>query len=127
MRRLGHASADRVVVEDHPKGYPQLTAFLNSDDNFLIARKYGFLRTRLLLYHQDELSVLEKGLLALDDEDKANRKKALRSRKYDEETDDNSEYTRKALMGKIADKLKDYGKLPRSILPRLLGLKTGSR
>ena len=127
IARARHASADRIVVEDHPEGYPQLTAFLNSDDDFLIARKYGFLRTRLLLYRQDELSVLEKGLLKLDNEDKQNRKRALQSRKYDEETDDNSENTRKALMVKIADKLKDYGKLPRSILPRLLGLKTGSR
>ena len=127
MCRPGHASANRIVVEDHPEGYPQLTAFLNSDDNFLIARKYGFLRTRLLLYRQDELSVLEKGLLDLDNDDKENRKKALQSRKHDEETDDDPETSRMALMGKIDEKLKDYGKLSRGILPCLPGLKTGSR
>ena len=101
-----------------------MTAFINSDDSFLIARKYGFLRTRLLLYHQDELSVLEKGLLALDDDDKKDRKLALQSRKHDEETDDDPEDSRKALMRKIADKLKEYGKLPRSILPRFPELKS---
>ena len=101
-----------------------MTAFINSDDNFLIARKYGYLRSRLLLYHQDELSVLEKGLLALDDDDKKHRELALSSRKHDEDTDDDPEESRKALMRKIGDKLKEYGKLPRSILPRLPGLKS---
>lgn len=104
-----------------------MTAFINSDENFLIARKYGFLRSRLLLYRQDELSVLEKGLLALDNADNENRKLALQSRKHDEETDDDPEDSRKALMRKIDDKLKEYGKLLRSILPCLSELKTGSR
>ena len=91
-----------------------MTAFINSDDNFLIARKYGFLRSRLLLYRQDELSVLEKGLLDLDKDDAKNedRKLALRSRKFDEQDDDDPEESRKALMRKIDDKLKEYGKLP---------------
>ena len=100
-----------------------MAAFINSDENFLITRKYGFLRTRLLLYRQDELSVLEKGLLDLDKEDKESRQLALRSRKKDESTDNDPETSRKALMRKIDDKLKEYGKLPRSILPRLPGLK----
>ena len=89
-----------------------MTAFINSDDNFLIARKYGFLRSRLLLYRQDELSVLEKGLLDLDvyDNNDEDRKLALQSRKFDEEDDDDPEYSRKALMRKIDDKLKEYGR-----------------
>ena len=101
-----------MVVEDHPEGYPQLTAFINSDDNFLIGRKYGYLRSRLLLYRQDELSVLEKGLLALDKDDQEHRKLALQSRQHDEETDDDPETGRKTLMKKIDDKLKEYGKAP---------------
>lgn len=99
-----------MIVDDHPKGYPQLAAFVNSDENFLIARKYGFLRSRVLLYRQDELSVLEKDLIALDDDDNENRALALRSRKYDEETDKDPIYSRKVLMKKIDDKLKEYGK-----------------
>ena len=99
-----------MTVDDHPKGYPQLAAFINSDDNFLIARKYGFLRSRVLLYRQDELSVLEKELIALDDDDKVNRALALTSRKHDEETDKDPVYSRKVLMKKIDDKLKEYGK-----------------
>ena len=64
------------------------------------------------MYHQDELSVLEKGLLALDDDDNENRELALQSRQHDEETDDDPESSRKALMKKISDKLKEYGRLP---------------
>ena len=116
-----YAFANRIVVEDHPEGYPQLTAFINSDDNFLIARKYGYLRSRLLLYRQDELSVLEKGLLALDKDDQEHRELALHSRKYDEENDDDPETGRKTLMKKIDDKLKEYGKAPttKPFFPRL--------
>lgn len=87
-----------------------MAAFTNSDDNFLIARKYGFLRSRVLLYRQDELSVLEKDLIALDDDDKVNRDLALQSRKHDEETDKDPVYSRKVLIQKIDDKLKEYGK-----------------
>lgn len=99
-----------IIVDDHPRGYPQLAAFVNSDDNFLIARKYGFLRSRVLLYRQDELSVLEKDLIALDDDDKEKREIALTSRKHDEQTDKDPIFSRKVLIQKIDDKLKEYGK-----------------
>ena len=85
---------------------------MNSDENFLIARKYGFLRKRVLLYRQDELAVLERDLITLDDDDKINRSLALESRKHDEETDKDPVYSRKVLMKKIDDKLKEYGKHP---------------
>ncbi len=104
-----------MAVDDRPEGYPQLAAFINSDENFLITRKYGFLRSRLLLYRQDELSVLEKDLIALDDDDKENDDVKLRSRQHDEETDEDPVYSRKVLMKKIDDKLRDYGKHRRSI------------
>ena len=83
---------------------------MNSNDNFLMARKYGFLRTRVLLYRQDELSVLEKGLLALDSDNATHRPLANQSRRHDEDTDSDPVYSRKVLMGKIDDKLKEYGK-----------------
>ncbi|KAF6240808.1 hypothetical protein HO173_001481 [Letharia columbiana] len=95
-------------IDDHPCGYPQLAAFVNSDENFLIARKYGFLRSRVLLYRQDELSVLERDLIKLDADDEKNRGFALTSRKRDEETDNDPIYSRKVLIQKIDDKLKEY-------------------
>lgn len=105
-----HAFADAAAVEDHPEGYPQVAAFINSDDNFLIARKFGFLRSRSLLYCQDELTVLERELRGLDAEDKEKDPKALQSRRHDEKKNDDPDYSRKALMRKIKDKLKEYGK-----------------
>lgn len=98
-----------LIVDDHPEGYPQLAAFVNADENFLIARKYGFLRSRVLLYRQDELSVLEKDLIKLDADDEEKREFALKSRKRDEETDKDPVYSRKVLIQKIDDKLKEYG------------------
>lgn len=87
-----------------------MAAFVNSDENFLIARKYGYLRSRVLLYRQDELSVLEKDLIALDADDEEKRSLALQSRKFDEQTDKDPIYSRKVLIQKIDDKLKEYGK-----------------
>lgn len=46
----------------------------------------------------------------MDDHDKENRELALSSRQYDEQTDNHPEYSRKVLMKKIDDKLKEYGK-----------------
>ncbi len=66
----------------------------------------------MLLYRQDELSVLEKDLIALDDDDNEKRAIALTSRKFDEQTDKDPVYSRKVLIQKIDNKLKEYGKSP---------------
>ena len=109
MYKVDRGLTNGSTVDDHPKGYPQLAAFVNSDENFFIARKYGFLRSRVLLYRQDELSVLEKDLIALDADDEEKRALALQSRKHDEQTDKDPVYSRKVLIQKIDDKLKEYG------------------
>ena len=109
QRCTSQRNVNSLTVDDRPKGYPQLAAFVNSDENFLIARKYGFLRSRVLLYRQDELSVLEKDLIRLDADDEEKREFALHSRKRDEETDKDPLYSRKVLIQKIDDKLKEYG------------------
>ena len=103
---------NRALVDDHPRGYPKLAAFMSSDENFLVCRKYSFLRSRVLLYRQDELSKLEETLVALDQEDwetdDASRL-ALMSRKTDEARNEDPRYSRKTLIQKIDDKLKQYG------------------
>lgn len=43
------------TVEDYPRGYPRLAAFVSSDIEGRIYRQFGYLRSRLLLYYQDEL------------------------------------------------------------------------
>ena len=68
----------------------------------------------MLLYRQDELAVLERDLIKLDADDAKHRPLALKSRKRDEETDDDPVYSRKVLIQKIDDKLKQYGQYPSS-------------
>ncbi|KAF2470482.1 uncharacterized protein BDR25DRAFT_226246 [Lindgomyces ingoldianus] len=92
------------AVDDHPNGYPRLAALLNSDENFLICRKYGFLHNRVLLYRQDELRELEQELLSMD---KAAQKKddtMLKCRTREEMKTDE----RRALINRIDDKLREY-------------------
>lgn len=47
-------------------GYRGFTTFLDSDDNFLVFRRYGILNTRILLYLQDKIAVAEKELEDFD-------------------------------------------------------------
>jgi hypothetical protein len=56
-------------VENFPEGYPQLAAFLNSDDSFAIFRKFSRTNTRILLHLQAEIQALEMELDLLDRED----------------------------------------------------------
>lgn len=100
-----------ILVDDHPIGYPQLAAFTDSDENFLMCRRFGFLHSRVLHYRQDELSYLENKLIDMDDLDKNELPTALKSRKTDEQRDDIEEeqYTRKYLINTIDQKLKEYG------------------
>lgn len=85
-----------------------LAAMLNSDENFLMCRRYGFLHNRVLLYRQDELRELEDRLLALDKRDGMDptKKRCLRSRQYDDSRNGNE---RGKLIIEIDSKLKEYG------------------
>ena len=94
-------------------GYPQFAAFLDSDPNFLICRKFGWLRNRVLLSRQDELNQLERRLLSMDDEDKDECPLALQSRKIDDSRQDiDDEFSRKTLIQEIDNKLENYGAFP---------------
>jgi hypothetical protein len=101
-------TSNSFIVDDHPQGYPQLAAFVNSDENFMICRKYGFLRSRVLLYRQDELRQMERDLLEADEEDAIECPLALQSRKTDEEREQD-DFSRKPLIERIDAKLKQYG------------------
>jgi len=83
---------------------------MNSDENFLMARKYGVLHNRVLLYRQDELRDLEEQLFGLDAQDaqdeEGDGKVALTSRLRDDQREGSM---RKALIQEIDEKLKEYG------------------
>lgn len=72
-----------------------------------MCRRFGFLHSRVLLYRQDELYQLERRLLALDEADAKETPLVLKSRQADNEQDE--QQVRKMLIGKIDEKLKDYG------------------
>jgi len=56
-------------VNSHPNGFPQVAAFLNSDDSFVIFRRFGRTSCRLLLHLQAQIHRLEKELDDLDSAD----------------------------------------------------------
>lgn len=89
---------------------------MNSSDNFLMCRRFAFLHSRVLLHRQDELAEMEKQLLAMDDEDAENDKLALQSRRRDDQRPDQP--SRKSLMERIDNKLKDYGKTSDTSTPQ---------
>lgn len=94
---------------DSPKGYPSVATFLDSDENFMIYRRFGFVQARLLLEKQDDLRKLE---LKLDRYDRrlgkhAQTKDTLRTRdlKPDAAT------ARKEIMDSLEKCFNEYGKL----------------
>ncbi|ORY09326.1 hypothetical protein BCR34DRAFT_568705 [Clohesyomyces aquaticus] len=53
-------------LNDSPKGYPNLAAFVDSDEGFAIYRRFGYIQSRLLLNKQEELRRLEVELERMD-------------------------------------------------------------
>jgi len=92
-------------VDDYWTGYGKLAAIEACDPNFLIYRKFDWLRNRVLLQYQDELVVLENQLEVLDKHDYRNEVERLTSRRRDEAT----RPRRQNLLAEIDKKLADYG------------------
>jgi hypothetical protein len=110
---LMYPSTNNALVQDCPEGYPLLATFLDSDDNFMMYRRFGYLQARLLLEKQEQLRRLEEDLDLLDREDKerqgedANgRNNPLRTLKDGKKEKANE---RRVLMRKIEKKFRDYG------------------
>lgn len=57
------------AVDEYPRGYPRLAAFLSSTPDTLLFRNFLYLRTRLLLGQQNAVQKLEEELDAVDIED----------------------------------------------------------
>jgi len=95
------------VLEHSPEGYPRLAALLDSDEKFMLYRRFGFLQARILLNKQDELRELEKDLDRLDKVDEGKDPSLLKSR----EKDDAANGRRKKLLYDIEEKFKEYVQL----------------
>lgn len=115
------ASANTQQVEDRYRGYRSLSTFLDSDENFMIYRRFGYLHSRVLLRKQDQLRVLEEELDEYDDQDaeeaeqegvSSRARKLLMSRDSDEAAcrrEDPANRTRTDILNDIEAGLKQYG------------------
>jgi hypothetical protein len=102
---------NKHAVEDCPRGYPLLAAFLDSDENFMIYRRFGFLHARLLLQKQDELRLMEDALTELDRKDASGEDSHLLQCREDDEA--REDCARKSLLNRIEETLLKYGKSTR--------------
>ena len=84
---------------------------MDSDENFMIYRRFGFLHSRILLNKQDELRLLEERLDDLDKIDAKDSALCLQSRQKDEvRTDIEREHSRQELLRKSEQILSQYGR-----------------
>jgi hypothetical protein len=91
-------------VHTYPRGYPNLATFLDSDENFSIYRRFGYLQARLLLDKQDELRLLEEELECMErSTDLALLSSTVLSGGYAER--------RRELFSRIETKFNEYGSL----------------
>ncbi|RDL32073.1 uncharacterized protein BP5553_09475 [Venustampulla echinocandica] len=98
-------------LEKCESGYPYLATFLDSDENFMIFRRFGFLHTRLLLRTQDELRIMEKELDQMDQRDNFQNIKLLQCRVDDDLRKDQVPETRESLLSRIEPTLLKYDQL----------------
>lgn len=104
-----------LTVEDKHTGYRSLGTFLDSDENFMVYRRFGYLHSRTLLRKQDELRKLESELDDYDDHDAKNNEQGCRllmSRDSDEAADKkepSDSRTRTKILDDIEKKLDIYG------------------
>lgn len=99
-------------VERYPEGYPRISAYIDSDSDTALFRRFGVLHARSLLYKQVELTELEAQLDKLDKEDEGkpgadpNKWRLGHSISLN---DGQMNEKRRDLMKKIDEKLEEYG------------------
>jgi hypothetical protein len=84
---------------------------MDSDDNFMIYRRFGFLHARLLLQKQDELRLMEDELNRMDRRDKIDNLNALRCRRDDILCEDMVGETRQELFARMENSILSYDRL----------------
>ncbi|KAL2042159.1 hypothetical protein N7G274_005347 [Stereocaulon virgatum] len=110
IRKRDPGRIDQIIrpLNDFPQGYGKVAAIEDLDADFLIYRKFGWLRNYALLHLQDELVDLQQQLERLDKwEFRDGDYKKLLSRRKDYARDDS---LRRNLVSKIHSKLAQYDK-----------------
>ncbi|KAH6683327.1 hypothetical protein B0J14DRAFT_144737 [Halenospora varia] len=98
-----------INLERQPEGYPQTATYINSTDDTVLARRFGDLRARMLLYMEVELTDLESQLAKQDKED--NKKEAWKLAHSVHHDNGKGNEEKKSLIEAIKVKLKDYDEL----------------
>lgn len=98
-------------VNAFDKGYPQLAAFVNSDDTFANFRRFGRLSARILLHMQNELNDLEREFDALDKQDGQDPIMQARLRGFGDEDFDGWDDKQQKLCLKIQEKYLKYAEV----------------
>lgn len=88
-------------------GYRGFSAFISSDDDFLVFRRFGALTARVLLGLQDQLSVFEEELEALDAKHSRTGSEDIHNGSFRQE----AVPERTELLSKIHSKLREYSQL----------------
>ena len=101
-------------MEDYPAGYPSLARFLDSDDAFMVYRRFGYVYSRLLLAKQEEISRMEDLLKRMDKMDHKTESTRLYIKSCFEDARRESwpskwPESRVQLMAKLEQKAKEYG------------------
>jgi hypothetical protein len=94
--------------EKYPEGFPQLAAYMTSDNDFAPLRGFKYCHYRILLERQVEITELERQLFELDESDAANPDMHYRLRKMLKHKE-GWDTGRIDLMRELTEKLKEYG------------------
>ncbi|MDI1492954.1 MAG: hypothetical protein OHK93_004738 [Ramalina farinacea] len=93
-------------IEDHPDGFPRLSAFVASASAVAMVRVFNFLRMRLIIERQVEIAKLQERLLQSDLEIAGENENELFT--LDWEPQSEKRIAQISLMQEIHTKLKDY-------------------
>jgi hypothetical protein len=98
-------------VDRYARGYPRLAAFIDSDTDTVLFRKFGVLSAQSLLYKEVELTELEAQLDELNKEDESDPDNMWRLSYNLSLNDGKNNDKRKALINKIDQKMEIYRKI----------------
>ncbi|KAH8597950.1 hypothetical protein B0O99DRAFT_684650 [Bisporella sp. PMI_857] len=102
----GYDKLTYTQVDKCQKGFSQLSAFIDSDDEFAIARRFGSLSSRVLIQQAIDLADLEQELNELDAADMASE--VMKFRLHGLEGFPGWDAKQRELMGNIQRKLREY-------------------
>lgn len=94
-------------------GYPRQAALADSDESFMVYRRFGNVHARLLLHKQDELRELEEKLYDMDLRDNKTEQgqRCLQSRDNDENRPAIADQeSRSQLLARMEGKTREYGR-----------------